>query len=354
MDLEQCAATLGKKAYYKKLTKRDLIDVNISIACKFIQSPPEPLALRFTSNLLYGIIKIYNRQVQFCYNDVNHMVSQIKNEFLNGNLNSTLLEISEARPDSITLVERENLNFDDQLPLTLSNGSHERSTTLIEFGWIKNYDKNITENVNVNMKQKKAKKNNISLPEISINITDLHERSFNNDQYYDLLLSQEGLLQESLNIFNNNFLDSEKLSTLNNSENENKENDKFLDIDLLDIQNDENNGNKDIDNKDIMNYLENNPHLLNEIKDIITEEKSMDNTQTNQQGDQILQELNILDPNDFLFKHESNENRTEFKKRKLYKFFDQEISLPGNERYYSNDSFSKLYEINHQEKRIKV
>jgi len=51
------------------------------------------------------------------------MVSQIKNEFLNGNFNSTLLEISEARPAAITLIERENLNFDDQLPLTLTNGS---------------------------------------------------------------------------------------------------------------------------------------------------------------------------------------------------------------------------------------
>ncbi|ORX46379.1 hypothetical protein BCR36DRAFT_372207 [Piromyces finnis] len=192
------AATLGKNTYYKKLSKRDLIDVNITIICNFIQSPPEPLALRFTSNLLFGIIRIYNQQVQFCYNDVTHMVSQIKNEFLNTNFNSTLLEISEARPGAITLIEKENLNFDDQLPLTFGNELSEGSTTLIEFGWVKNYDKNISKNINIkrNNGNNYIKKNDISLPEISINITDLHERSFNNDQYYDLLLSQEGLLQE--------------------------------------------------------------------------------------------------------------------------------------------------------------
>ncbi len=53
------------------------------------------------------------------------MVSQIKNELLNGNNFSTLLEISEARPDAITLNEREFLNFDDQLPLTLTNTNDE-------------------------------------------------------------------------------------------------------------------------------------------------------------------------------------------------------------------------------------
>ncbi|ORY24638.1 hypothetical protein LY90DRAFT_514533 [Neocallimastix californiae] len=183
--------------------------------------PPEPLALRLTSNLLYGIIKIYNRQVQFCYNDVHHMVSQIKNEFLNWNNNTTLLEISEARPDTITIVERENFDFGNELPLTLpQSDSQNISKTLIEFGWVKNYNNNQNSTTfnttdNINMKKNSSKRSNISIPEISINITDLHEKSFDNDQYYDLLLSQEGLLQESLNIFNDNYLETDKYSLVN-------------------------------------------------------------------------------------------------------------------------------------------
>ncbi|KAG4096519.1 Rec8 like protein-domain-containing protein [Neocallimastix lanati (nom. inval.)] len=352
------AATLSKRAYFKKITKKDLIAVDISIACKFILSPPEPLALRLTSNLLYGIIKIYNRQVQFCYNDVHHMVSQIKNEFLNWNNNTTLLEISEARPDTITIVERENFDFGNELPLTLpQSDSQNISKTLIEFGWVKNYNNNQNSTTfnttdNINMKKNSSKRSNISIPEISINITDLHEKSFDNDQYYDLLLSQEGLLQESLNIFNDNYLETDKYSLVNKNYESKKNNELEKNIHYEG----KTNGINTINDEDNIN-------LFDEIKDILIEEHSFDNLHTNSnKSEKLMKELNIQKPVDFEYELNINDNDNQIlnqgtnsiKKRKRNNFFDESIFLDGNQGYYSQNTFNKLYTINHYEKKIKL
>jgi len=64
--------------------------------------------------------------------------------------------------------------------------------------------------------------------------------------------------------------------------------------------------------------------------------------------------LNILDPHDFSYEQTTKGIINQSRKRKGNKFFDEEISLPGNYRYYSDDNFDYLYDKTHQQKKIRV
>ncbi|KAJ3313116.1 Kinesin-like protein kif22 [Boothiomyces sp. JEL0838] len=91
MAIVWIAATLGSKHSYKKLTKKEVNSVNVEKACEFIVSPPEPLALRLTSNLLIA--------------DINHVVSNFKRKLLNLQKKDLNITTTTAREDAITIPE---------------------------------------------------------------------------------------------------------------------------------------------------------------------------------------------------------------------------------------------------------
>jgi len=51
------AATLGSKSSVKKLSKRSVLDADITHLCELISAPAEPLALRLSSNLMFGVVR---------------------------------------------------------------------------------------------------------------------------------------------------------------------------------------------------------------------------------------------------------------------------------------------------------
>ena len=62
------AATLGSKSSLKRLQKRDILSVDVPEACTFLSNPPdEPLALRLSSNLMYGVTRVFSQQYTFFY-----------------------------------------------------------------------------------------------------------------------------------------------------------------------------------------------------------------------------------------------------------------------------------------------
>lgn len=61
------AATLGAKSTLKRLQKRDILSVDVPRACTFLQGDDEPLALRLSSNLMYGVTRVFSQQYQFFY-----------------------------------------------------------------------------------------------------------------------------------------------------------------------------------------------------------------------------------------------------------------------------------------------
>lgn len=50
-------ATLGPKNQARKISRKELIAFDLVNACEYIAEPPEPLALRTSATLLYGVAK---------------------------------------------------------------------------------------------------------------------------------------------------------------------------------------------------------------------------------------------------------------------------------------------------------
>ncbi|CAG8462848.1 27313_t:CDS:10 [Dentiscutata erythropus] len=85
------AATLGSRSSLRKLSKKEVNSVNLVKACEYVTSPPEPLALRLTSNLMIGISRVYNQQYHFYY-----ALIELQSE-------SVDMVVPQARPEAITL-----------------------------------------------------------------------------------------------------------------------------------------------------------------------------------------------------------------------------------------------------------
>src|SRR5262245_55945163 len=64
------AATLGAKSSLKRLQKRDILSVDVPRACTFLSANEEPLALRLSSSLMYGVTRVFSQQYQFFYGDL--------------------------------------------------------------------------------------------------------------------------------------------------------------------------------------------------------------------------------------------------------------------------------------------
>ncbi|KAF8642253.1 hypothetical protein AX16_009528 [Volvariella volvacea WC 439] len=53
------AATLGSQSTFKRLPKKSVLSADIKRLCDLIAEPEEPLALRLSSNLMIGVVRVY-------------------------------------------------------------------------------------------------------------------------------------------------------------------------------------------------------------------------------------------------------------------------------------------------------
>ena len=72
------AATLGDRSVVRRLSRREILSVNITSTCESIRLPIEPLALRLSSQLLYGVVKLYRHQTELLYQDVGNVHSDVR------------------------------------------------------------------------------------------------------------------------------------------------------------------------------------------------------------------------------------------------------------------------------------
>ncbi|KAI8802095.1 Rec8 like protein-domain-containing protein [Cladochytrium replicatum] len=100
------AGTLGLRSYGKKLTKSQLLAVNIVKACKSIVAPKTPHALRLSACLLVGATKIFSEQCTFCHAEVQQVLNQLRR----ANTDLTMPSAS-ARFEQITLAIVEDLDL---------------------------------------------------------------------------------------------------------------------------------------------------------------------------------------------------------------------------------------------------
>lgn len=63
---------------FKKLLKRSVLTANITQLCDLISEPAEPLALRLSSNLMFGVVRVYKVKQEILMSDVTNCVTSLK------------------------------------------------------------------------------------------------------------------------------------------------------------------------------------------------------------------------------------------------------------------------------------
>ncbi|KAF5317844.1 hypothetical protein D9611_014732 [Ephemerocybe angulata] len=102
------AATLGSKSSFKKLPKRSVLVADISKLCDLIVQPAEPLALRLSSNLMFGVVRVYKVKQEILLTDVTSCVTSLKKVVME--MNTKVLDAqlqmaqTSVRPSTVTLV----------------------------------------------------------------------------------------------------------------------------------------------------------------------------------------------------------------------------------------------------------
>ncbi|XP_074588162.1 sister chromatid cohesion 1 protein 4-like isoform X2 [Curcuma longa] len=104
----------------RKLRKNQVADTNIGDSVDSILSPEVPIALRLSSHLLLGVVRIYSRKVNYLFHDCSEALLKVKQAF-----RSTAVDLppeeSVAPYHSITLPETFHLD-DFELPDTAIHG----------------------------------------------------------------------------------------------------------------------------------------------------------------------------------------------------------------------------------------
>ncbi|CAE6446172.1 unnamed protein product [Rhizoctonia solani] len=100
------AATLGKTSI-GKLNRRNVLSANIAKLCELVAEPAEPLALRLSSNLLVGVVRVYKVKHDIFLSEVTTCFTTLKRTILEINAAESSAAINltsgSVRPDTITL-----------------------------------------------------------------------------------------------------------------------------------------------------------------------------------------------------------------------------------------------------------
>lgn len=76
------AATLGDRSAIRRLTRKEILSVNITLTCDHLGNPTEPFALRLSSQLLFGVVKLYFHQTELLFSDVSNVHSDVRRRML--------------------------------------------------------------------------------------------------------------------------------------------------------------------------------------------------------------------------------------------------------------------------------
>ncbi|KAG0127414.1 Rec8 like protein-domain-containing protein [Tuber indicum] len=72
------AATVGTQNVHRKISRKDIMAVQIPEACQSFIEPDVPLALRFQSNLLCGVARVFGEQCRYMLIDTSQAVNNIR------------------------------------------------------------------------------------------------------------------------------------------------------------------------------------------------------------------------------------------------------------------------------------
>ncbi|KAG7629091.1 Sister chromatid cohesion 1 protein 3 [Arabidopsis thaliana] len=113
---------------HQRLKKSQYTSINIPDTVDNIMFPEVPLALRTSSHLLVGVVRIYSKKVDYLYNDWNLLNTWVAKAFVSTQVNLPE-DARQAPPESVTLPQALNLDEfdleDDTLDMEFDN--HTRS-----------------------------------------------------------------------------------------------------------------------------------------------------------------------------------------------------------------------------------
>ncbi|KAI7218550.1 hypothetical protein KC333_g3534 [Hortaea werneckii] len=123
-------ATLGSKSALKRVSRKAILDVDVQKACDTIGEPEAPMALRLSSNLLYGVARVYNQQCGYVLNDAETAKKQMRAMFKTMRMSGLEDEGGhKGRSDQLVLQEDPNFLPDfDLLPVDLDRLNFDVST----------------------------------------------------------------------------------------------------------------------------------------------------------------------------------------------------------------------------------
>ncbi|EJT97869.1 hypothetical protein DACRYDRAFT_119082 [Dacryopinax primogenitus] len=135
------AATLGSKSALRKLPRKGILSADIPQLCEMISSPPEPLALRLSANLMVGVIRVYHARHDIWAADVTHTFTNLKKAVnaMYAESGALALEMPQGtiRADMITLPDAGdrtaidfNIDFDFNFDFAAMNKEWEEHGTL--------------------------------------------------------------------------------------------------------------------------------------------------------------------------------------------------------------------------------
>ncbi|KAJ3031760.1 UNVERIFIED_CONTAM: hypothetical protein HDU68_000047 [Siphonaria sp. JEL0065] len=112
----------GLSGAMRRLTKKDVAGVDLSKVCAFLVAPPQPMALRLTSNLMYGASRVLSNQMAFLHADANNVSVRLKKVFSEANSGASITMLAtEASAATITL------NIGDENDILLDEAFVDRS-----------------------------------------------------------------------------------------------------------------------------------------------------------------------------------------------------------------------------------
>ncbi|KAM0722571.1 hypothetical protein Q7P37_002012 [Cladosporium fusiforme] len=118
-------ATLGSKSNLKKVSRKAILDVDVAKTCDTIIDPVAPMALRLSSNLLYGVTRVYAQQCDYVLTDAEAAKVGMRAVFKS--LKANELEATgghKGRSDQLVLQDDPNFLPDlDLLPISLEDAA---------------------------------------------------------------------------------------------------------------------------------------------------------------------------------------------------------------------------------------
>ncbi|KAL2023594.1 hypothetical protein VTK56DRAFT_2202 [Thermocarpiscus australiensis] len=133
-------STIGFRSSNRKITRKEIQEVDVKKACQTILQPKAPIALRLQGSLLYGLSRVYSQQCHYVLTDAERVQAHMRAFYsaLGGSDNALDPQAGKSRPKDLILPDDPEfeltltlpvLHFDDEGNLVVPQSSQASRKT---------------------------------------------------------------------------------------------------------------------------------------------------------------------------------------------------------------------------------